>query len=265
MNLLRFPLFTLNLFLAALLGFFMTRLFLPQLPALPLAPTVLKNESNQQVKMDISPLLNRRWFGQLSSAPIKNLQVPETSLNLTLQGVLHSDDPQQAKVIIVGADKKGETYRRGQTIQGAVLQEIFPDRVILQRNGNQETLKLKKETTSSDISSPVSPAVSQPQTSLKDYRQQIIDKPANLSKVVRIKPSETNGKLVGYELNAGNDPQIFKQLGFQSGDIAIKINDIPLDVPTQSFNALQQLSSAKMLKVDVLRKGVPQTISIDLN
>jgi general secretion pathway protein C len=265
MNLLRFPLFALNVCLAALLGFFITRLFLPQLPILSPAAPIIKNELNQQVKIDVSPLLNRRWFGQLSSTPIKNVQVPETSLNLTLQGVLYSDDPQQAKAIIVGAEKKGETYRRGQTIQGAVLQEILADRVILQRNGNQETLKLKKETTSSESSSPVSPAVSQPQTSLKDYRQQIIDKPANLSKVVRIKPSETNGKLVGYELNAGNDPQIFQQLGFQSGDIVIKINDIPLDVPTQSFNALQQLSSAKMLKVDILRKGVPQAISIDLN
>ena len=265
MNLLRFPLFALNILLAALLGFFMTRLFLPSLPVLAPAPAIIKSQSNQQLKTNISPLLNRRWFGQLSSAPIKNVQVPETSLNLTLQGVLHSDDPDQAKAIIVSVDKKGETYRRGQTIQGAVLQEIFPDRVILQRNGNQETLKLKKETTSSDISSPVSSTVSQPPINLKDYRQQIIDKPANLSKVVRIKPSETNGKLVGYELNTGNDPQIFKQLGFQSGDIAIKINDIPLDAPTQSFNALQQLSSAKNLKVDILRKGIPQTISIDLN
>jgi general secretion pathway protein C len=265
MNLLRFPLFAINFSLAMLLGFFVTRLFLPQLPTLPTAPPVLKNELNQRVKIDISPLLNRRWFGQLPSNPIKNVQLPETALNLTLQGILYSDDPQQTKVIIMGAEKKGETYRLGQTIQGAILQEIFTDRVILQRNGNQETLKLKKETTSSESSSQVSPAVSQPQINLKDYRQQLIDKPANLSKVVRIKPSETNGKLAGYELNAGNDPQIFQQLGFQNGDIAIKINDIPLDAPTQSFNALQQLSSAKILKVDILRKGVPQTISINLN
>jgi len=266
MNLLRFPLFTLNLFLAVLLGFFVTRLFLPQLPIFPTAPPVLKNELNQRVKIDISPLLNRRWFGQLPSNPIKNVQLPETALNLTLQGILYSDDPQQTKAIIAGSDNKSALHRIGQTIQGAVLQEIFPDRVILQRNGNQETLKLKKETTtSSESSSQVSSAVSQPQINLKDYRQQLIDKPANLSKVVRIKPSETNGKLAGYELNAGNDPQIFQQLGFQNGDIAIKINDIPLDVPTQSFNALQQLSSAKMLKVDILRKGVPQTISINLN
>lgn len=263
MNLLRFPLFALNIFLVTMLGFFITHLFLPPLPVLPPASPVIKNDLNQRAKIDISPLLNRRWFGQLSSAPIKTL--PETALNLTLQGVLYSDDPQQAKAIIVGAEKKGETYRHGQTIQGAVLQEIFPDRVILQRNGNQETLKLKKETSSSDISSPVTQVVSQPPTTLKDYRQQILDKPTNLNKIVRIKLSEANGKLVGYELNAGNDPQIFQQLGFQSGDIAIKINDIPLDVPTQSFNALQQLSSAKTLKVDVLRKGVSQTISINLN
>ena len=71
--------------------------------------------------------------------------------------------------------------------------------------------------------------------------------------------------MIGYELNAGSDPQLFQQLGLQNGDIAIKINDIPLDVPTQSFNALQQLSTAKMLKVEVLRKGSPQTISINLN
>lgn len=257
MNLLRFPLLGINLCLAAVLGFEITKLLLPAVPPL-ISPPSVKIQQNQQVNLDISPLLNRRWFSQ-TVAPVQT-QVPETALNLTLQGVLFSDDPQQAKAIIAGLDNKSEMYRLGQTLQGAVLQEIFPDRVIFQRNGNQETLKLKKE--SSNV---VSQTVSQPPSSLKDYRQQIIDKPANLSKVVKIKPSENNGKLIGYELNAGSDPQLFQQLGLQNGDIAIKINDIPLDVPTQSFNALQQLSTAKMLKVEVLRKGSPQTISINLN
>lgn len=261
MNLLRFPLLSINLCLAAMLGFEITKLLLPAVPSLLSAPSIKINQ-NQQVNLDISPILNRRWFSQ-TVAPVQT-QVPETALNLTLQGVLFSDDPQQAKAIIAGSDNKSEMYRLGQTIQGAVLQEIFPNRVIFQRNGNQETLKLKKES-SNTITSPVPQTVSQPQTNLKDYRQQIIDKPSNLGKIVRIKPSENNGKLVGYELNAGSDPQVFQQVGLQNGDIAIKINDISLDAPTQSFNALQQLSTAKTLKIDLLRKGSPQTVSINLN
>jgi general secretion pathway protein C len=265
MNFLRFPLLIFNLCLVALLGYFLTRLFLPQVPTLTIPSLAVKNNQNQQVTLDISPLLNRRWFHQNSAPPLPaQTQLPETALKLTLQGVLFSDDPQQAKAIIAGSDNKTEVYRCGQTIQDAVLQDIFIDRVIFERNGNQETLKLKKES-SNTVSSQASQPVAQSQISLKDYRQQIIDKPANLNKIVRIKPSENNGKLVGYELNAGSDPQLFQQLGLQNGDIAIKINEIPLDIPSQSFNALQQLSTAKNFKIDLLRKGTPQTVSINLN
>lgn len=264
MKLLHFPLFVINILLAAMLGYQVTQLLLPILPALP-ADFPQQVANFQRVSTDISPLLSRRWFGQFSAAaPVQTVQLPETALNLTLQGTLFSDDPQQAKAIIADANNKADTYRRGQTFQGVVLQDILQDRVILQRNGIPETLRLKKESSnllSNTISSPVPP----PQTNLNEFRKQILDKPANLSKVVRIKPADKNGKLIGYELNAGNDSQLFQQIGLQNGDIAIKINDIPLDVPTQSFNALQQLSTAKNLKLDILRKGNPQTLSINLN
>ncbi|MEY3218951.1 MAG: hypothetical protein RIT27_308 [Pseudomonadota bacterium] len=265
MKLQYFPLVVINMLLAAMLGYQATQLFLPPLPFLPSA-FPQKQPNFQQLNTDISPLLRRRWFGQLTApaTPVQTAQLPETALNLTLQGTLFSDDPQQAKAIIADTNNKADTYRRGQTFQGVVLQDILPDRVLLQRNGTIEILRLKKET-SNLLSTQVSPPVSSPTTNLSSFRREILDKPANLSKVVRIKPAEKNGKLLGYELNAGNDSQLFQQLGLQNGDIAIKINDIPLDVPTQSFNALQQLSTAKNLKLDVLRKGNLQTLSIDLN
>lgn len=257
MGLLRFLLLGVNLGLTAVLGFEITNRWLPTV-APPRVPPSVKIQQTQQVNLDISPLLQRQWFAR-AVAPVQT-QVPETALNLTLQGVLCSDNPQHAFAIIAGSDHKSHIYRQGQTVQGAILQKILPDRVILQRHGNYETLKFNKE------NSPlVSSSVSSPPPSLKDYRQQLIHKPATLTKLVRIKPVEHNGKLIGYELNAGTDSRLFQQLGLQNGDIAIKVNDVPLDVPAQSFNALQQLSTATVLNIEVLRQGSPRTISINLH
>ncbi len=66
-----------------------------------------------------------------------------TKLRLTLKGIFATNDPKQGAVQIQNARQQESTFTIGQSIFGkATLDEIYPDRVILYRNGQYETLML---------------------------------------------------------------------------------------------------------------------------
>ena len=71
---------------------------------------------------------------------------PETRLKLTLSGVLTvSEEQRTARAIIAGPDGHGKSYTIDDRLPGgAVIKEIYPDRVILTRNGKYETLRLPR-------------------------------------------------------------------------------------------------------------------------
>ncbi|MGB5261323.1 MAG: type II secretion system protein N, partial [Gammaproteobacteria bacterium] len=103
---------------------------------------------------------DRRLIGQLpgwhllgvvtqATAPVKTevpADAPDTRLKLTLRGALASDDPENARAIIADTGGNDEQYSIGDILPGnAELSEIYPDRVILKRNGRYETLRLPEE------------------------------------------------------------------------------------------------------------------------
>jgi type II secretion system protein C len=71
---------------------------------------------------------------------------PKTTLNLTLQGVLSTSNPQFARAIITSGNTDAGLYSVGENIKGAgaSVKEIRPHEVLLDRNGATESLPLVK-------------------------------------------------------------------------------------------------------------------------
>ena len=194
------------------------------------------------------------------------VEAPETKLNLILKGALASNDPEHARAIIADPRGKEEQYAVGEQLPGnAELSEIHPDRVILKRNGRFETLRLPRDKSSSNTvaSRRVSarPSAS-PRARLNAARQQL-KQGRNLPNLVRATPKRgADGKTVGYTLSPGRDPDLFEQVGLQAGDVAIQINDIKLDNPTDSARALKSMQSGESASVTVMRDGQEQVLSL---
>ena len=69
--------------------------------------------------------------------------LPETNLQLTLQGVLTDTDPAKSFAIIASAGSPGKVYRSGDTVMGgAQVYSIERDQVILRDQGRLEVLPL---------------------------------------------------------------------------------------------------------------------------
>ena len=90
-------------------------------------------------------------------------------------------------------------------------------------------------------------------------------RPRDLYNLVRATPEKDgDGNTIGFELGPGRDPELFKQVGLQEGDVAIQINDIKLDNPANSARALKSAQSGDTVSVTVLRNGQEEVLSLSV-
>jgi general secretion pathway protein C len=208
------------------------------------------------------------------AAPVKQatpVDAPDTRLKLVLRGALASDDKQHARAIIADPRGQEEQYSIGDTLPGnAELSEVYPDRVILMRNGRYETLRLPQDNkpgagnSAASFSAGRQPAVS-PAQRLQNMRQQLQKSPKSLYGLVRATPQKgEDGNIVGYVLAPGRDPELFEQVGLEEGDVVVQVNDIKLDNPANSARALKSVQSGESVSVTVLRGGEEQVLTLNL-
>ena len=207
-----------------------------------------------------------------TSAPV---DAPETTLKLVLRGVFSSDDKDNARAIIADPKGKEDQYSVGVKLPGnAELSEVHADRVILKRSGRYETLKMLQDGKSGGMiarkpavaqRTAPGPRASSPEERLRTVRENLRKRPRDLYKLVKATPKNgADGKIMGYELGPGRDPELFAQVGLQPGDVAIQINDIRLDNPANSARALKSAQSGETVSVTVLRNGQEQVLSLSV-
>jgi len=207
------------------------------------------------------------------AAPIKQaapVDAPDTRLKLVLRGALASDDKQHARAIIADPGGQEEQYSIGDTLPGnAELSEVYPDRVILMRNGRYETLRLPEGDKLSGKTQDSHNTLRQPAASaaqrLQTVRQQLQKSPKSLYGLVRATPHKgEDGNIIGYALAPGRDPEIFEEVGLQKGDVVVQVNDIKLDNPANSAQALKSVQSGESVSVTVLRGGEELVLTLNL-
>jgi general secretion pathway protein C len=227
------------------------------------------NGAGSEVSRDLSALTDSHLFGEADrAAPVVTAVVdaPDTTLSLTLKGILsHEQDP-NGSVIISANRGEDRNYRVGQTIEGAdgaTLHSVYSDRVLLDRNGRLETLRLPKELSASASGMALAPPMPQSQPSAGSLREVIGANAGRLSDIVRLAPHLQEGRVVGFRVNPGRDTATFEALGLRAGDVVTDINGTVLDDPSQGLQVFQALGETTQANVTVLRDGVPQVIVID--
>ncbi len=224
-------------------------------------------------------IVNAHLFGVVQSRPqiVQPASVPETRLNLTLRGVLAAPGEQAIALIASGSGPES-VYQVGDRLPGgAVLKEVLPDRVVLERNGQLETLKLPRaKTTGFNTNEPApraSAGAGAPARSFSALRERAASRalarlkqtalrnPQALARMIRATPVEENGQLVGYRVAPGTNRSLFTQLGLRPGDIVTQINGITLSDPNDTLSVLQVLNDADRISITVRRNGTETTLT----
>ena len=248
---------------AALTWFLVPR---PELPTPPVtvAPPV-KPAAQSGNAQAIASLQQFHLFGMAAApaAPAKQgpIDAPDTRLNLTLKGALSSDVQEEARAIIAAAGGEEKTYAIGAEIPGgARLREIYPDRVILERGGRYETLRLPRDA-SAVAPAPRRQGARRPAERIdtgqviRDYREKMAQNPAVLLDIARPVAFREEDQFVGFKLHPGNRRELFAQLGLQDGDVVTEVNGIELDDPGQGAAVLESIKEGDELSLTVRRKG----------
>lgn len=217
---------------------------------------------------------------QASAQPVEAL--PETRLNLVLRGVIASGNDEGSGAII-GAPNGVEAFYplKASLPGGAVLRDVFPDRVVLERGGRLETLRLPREGLDGAAAPPASaaglpqgavsappiaqePGAAQPELTLSQYRDLALSNPQQLADVVRVAPRNDGGRFLGYEVQPGRDPALLNRLGLIPGDVVTSVNGIGLDTPARALGILRSLTGSDEVRIEVQRDGVAQTLFVNI-
>jgi hypothetical protein len=154
-----------------------------------------------------------------------------------------------------------QTYAAGSILaNGAQLIEIYPDRVVLQRENARLTLFVDPAKNSGASPQADLAVVGGPNRSTPATARFATDA---LTEVVRSMPFYENDLLAGMQIFAGQKATSFAQLGLQSGDVITSLDGAPIGDWQAALDQLHALLDGAALTATVRRGGQIKTITLD--
>ena len=171
------------------------------------------------------------------------------------------------------ADKKGDRFFVvGAALPGGIiLDEVYAEKVVLLRNGRQETLKMLRDVLDGDTGKgtlarlapdQVRGGKSRPDPGASPTTGFLSGNPGGINKAIRIRPLYRGGKVQGFRISPGRNRKVFSQMGFRAGDVLTKINDVAPMSPKEVFSVLNQLQESGPVTVEITRRGRPVTLEL---
>jgi general secretion pathway protein C len=229
------------------------------------------------------------YYANINTRDIFNSTKPEaekppeppkpTELKLKLWGTAVHTDGSSYCIIEDLTTHKQDVYRINEVVTAnAVVKDVEWDRVILDRDGQEEILELASAqggpprpvaaVTAAVPSQPTNPHVQQ--VSENQYtidRSEVdaaLDNMNQLFTQIRAVPHFEGGKSTGFRLFAIRQNSIFDNIGLRNGDIIQSINGTPLDDPSSALGLMQNFRSAQQLNVTILRNKESLTLQYNI-
>lgn len=217
-------------------------------------------------------------FGRADTPVAENagINAPETNLNVTLRGIIAANDPDDSWALIATGNGQGDekSYRTGARIPGgAVVRGIYADRVLLDRNGHLEALRLpKSEAGSGGITRHFTTAQTSAPPPAPAPRSAIMQRAAGrggrglttLNSFIRAEPAMADGRLTGYRVYPGSNPAAFLATGLRPGDVVEAVNGKPLSDPRNLMALMAAKRAGGSAKLTVMRDGQTQQVTVSL-
>lgn len=229
-------------------------------------------QASSATATDYGEIVDSHLFGTASqtAAPVvqETENAPDTRLNLKLRAAVAASDDEVAHAIIADGSGNEKVYFVSSSVPGgASLHRVLADRVILNRGGVLETLRLPREFEGSAASVSRRPpgANSTPRTSGPNVQQLIQSNAASFAEIIRPQPFMPNGQLKGYRVFPGRNRQQFIALGLRPGDLVTAVNGVELNNPAQGMEIFRSLGQSSQVSVTVERAGKEQQLSLDVS
>ena len=221
--------------------------------------------------IDVQSIANSHLFGEADAEPVvvepqeSHENLAETRLNLSLKGTIASGDQDTSIAIIADARNEEKIYAIRDTVApGATLHAVYADRVVLNRGGVLEVLRLPREFPEGTSSARRNvTTVRRTATNTQPNIQNVVTQnAAKLADVIRPTPYYVSGQMQGYRVYPGRDRRQFAALGLRPGDLVKDIDGAALTNPQQAAEIFQGLGSKDQVSVTVERNGQPEVLTL---
>jgi len=211
--------------------------------------------------------------------------VVTTQLNITLVGVVASNEEASSRAIIGTGDKQ-DVYAINDTIpvgNNVTLVKVMADRIIINNNGQYEAAWLYQADPNAPPISQASMAPVNPQEAIypagrsgssgpemqspQDHGnagQGVAEVSRNLSDVLAMSIYRENGRVVGYKIRPGRDAERFKSFGLQNDDVVTAINGTQLTDPAKIMEVYKNMGNTTSASLEIKRGGNVITVDVVL-
>ena len=239
----------------------------------PARPAVTRSD---RAGPNVQQIAAAHLFG---AAPVERLpgadNGPDTRLALTLSGIIALKNPDKGYAILAEEGQPAHLYAIGAVVAGtsARLQEVFSDRVVLERQGEMETLRLPRSAlvglfSSGSVAAGNLARVADDASSRPDdpraaalYDQNHPSPAQGLFNFLGAEQSHVDGRLAGLIVHPPKFVQ--RKYGLQDGDLLTAVNGVEISDPDALADLLRTAGGS--LSLTLTRGGAQQTKTMQLN
>jgi general secretion pathway protein C len=214
-----------------------------------------------------TPLASFELFGRpASNQPVARSvreSAPETTLRLSLEGVLVAAQPENSGAIVTSGGNVTAHYRVGDVLPGnAELVEVEPGRILIRRQGAYESLTFDDDYEGAAlVSEELASEADSPGDFLDQAQARLDSEGANALLAFGLRPVDDGGSQ-GYVFDGSN--AMLRAVNLREGDVIIAINGYPLGDLEQDRQLLETLRSEPQVQVEVERDGARFTVTYSL-
>jgi general secretion pathway protein C len=198
------------------------------------------------------------------------LREPSIS-HLELKGTLFTQSINPLAIVENTKNNQILMYEIGDNIEGLELLAINRGEIVLAFSKRKYTLSFPQGPVSEVFDLPESGnwfnITRQGDTIITDsatVKRALLRAPQIL-KGIKAGPYSENGSVSGVAITKLEETGILNEIGIEQGDIIKSVNGLTLNSPYQIFNAYRRLRNKDKLKIDIIRKGRPITLTYIVN
>ncbi|MGH8275838.1 MAG: type II secretion system protein GspC, partial [Steroidobacteraceae bacterium] len=213
---------------------------------------------------DVATITNAHLFGAAPVPKQDDANAPQTSMPLVLTGIIAANDPQNGLAILGPSAQTAKVYAVGDNVPGgAKLHSVYTDRVVIDRNGQLESLALPRQLSGA---APAPSAAALPSTNpvIERMRKALTEQPGLIADLLRPQAVRVGDKVTGFRVYPGRNRLAFARLGLRPGDEVIAINGTPLDDVDRGQDILRTLSTSSEARVTVIRNNQQQDLNLNI-
>jgi general secretion pathway protein C len=204
----------------------------------------------------LQPMAAHDMFGRPANrAPVAETvrrSAPETRLNLSLEGVMVAQRPEDSGAIVAGSNGVTEHYRVGDTLPGnAQLAEVESGRVLIRRNGQYESLSFE-DRLPTDLIEDVPSDMGSADEFVAAARNQLQSQGLGALAAYGLRPAGEDGSS-GYVYDGSS--AMLNAVSLQSGDVITAINGQRLGDFEQDQALLENWRSESQIDIEIERDG----------